>query len=99
MAAWILLNNNVIFQNPFIFLNIIDFTIQTVVTLALFDYVGCVAPLSTGLLEIVFYNNANILTYINIGISSVLIATMILIALLIVRDLSWQSYAKKRVPY
>jgi hypothetical protein len=33
------------------------------------------------------------LTYINFGISSVLIATMTLIALLILRDLTWQSYA------
>ncbi len=52
-----MINNNVISQNPFILLNIVDFTIQTLVTLALFNHVGCVEPLSPSLLSVIFFGN------------------------------------------
>jgi hypothetical protein len=46
LLSWLLINNNVLSQNPFILLNALDFAIGMMFVLSLYDYVGAMPQMS-----------------------------------------------------
>ncbi len=97
--SWVLINNNVLSQNPFILLNAIDFVINFMYVLSLYDYVGCVPKMSEQVLSVMFFSDAELLSNINIGIGVVLLMTITFMAVLVLKDFPCQVYLEKRASH
>lgn len=53
--------------------------------------------MSEAVMNILDYSNAKILAIINIAMCSFLLATVIIITVLIIRDFTWQFYTDKKI--
>ena len=53
--------------------------------------------MSEAVMNILDYSNAKILAIINIALCSFLLATVIIITVLIIRDFTWQFYTDKKI--
>lgn len=96
LAMWVLINNNIVTQNLFLFFMGIDFLLQLMIILCLYSQVGAVPAISTVLIDAFDYSDADIISVIAIAQGAVLMTTLAMLCILVFKEFSWSLYSEKK---
>lgn len=83
LAAWALLNNNIVTPSMYYTLLSFEFAINLVLVLCLYHTVGSMPALSESVLNLVDYSEANSMAVVSMSITGVMVAVIASICVLI----------------
>lgn len=94
---WVIINNNLITRNIFLFFMSLDFILQVMIILCLYSQVGAVPIISTQLIDAFDYADVNVIAFVAIMQGAILILSFSLLAVLVLKEFSWQLYSEKKL--
>jgi hypothetical protein len=97
LAMWVLINNNLVTKNIFLFFMGVDFILQVMIILCLYSQVGAVPVISTQLIDAFDYSDVHIIAVVAISQGAILTVTFSFLLILVFKDLSWQIYSEKKL--
>jgi hypothetical protein len=99
LAMWVLINNNVVSRNLYILMLCIEFIINILLILCLYNEVHSIPTISKQVINILDYNDARYLSIVAIVHSGIHVVTLAFICLMIFKDYSWQTYSEKKIVF
>jgi hypothetical protein len=99
LAMWVLINNNVVTRNIYIFFMMIEFAFNLLLIICLYNQVESIPTISRSTLNILDYNEPVHLSIVAIVHAAIHIMTLVFLAILVFKDYSWQTYSEKKLIY